>query len=269
MKVFLLLLFLSFTVIHFSFSQKIEKLPLEISSDTLEGETTDTSIVYIIKKAAVTIKQKVEVQREKKKQYYYLSWGFHGFVYSERRKANNGNNTYLNLINPLTKERPSYSFGFRLTRAQEKIIANLTLSSKRIIQEFEYTDLNGEKYNLMNNFNYGSLGFQIGKWLKKENKLSYQIQGGIAGDYFISVKGITLDKSDFVVPARLNRIMNYKKIIPSLSINLTLLYKIQNSYIELEPYFMVSPLSATKKNEYFSISRTFIGLRIAYTNKLF
>ena len=72
MKFFSLFLFFSFSLHHFSFSQKKEKLPIEIAGDTLEGETTDTSIVYIIKKAPFTIKEKVEVQREKKKHYYYI-----------------------------------------------------------------------------------------------------------------------------------------------------------------------------------------------------
>jgi len=269
MRFFFAVLFSLFLFNTFSFSQKTEKPLPEITGDTIEGISTDTSIIYIIKKPPVTIRERVEIQRAKRKQYWYLSFALHGFLYTEKTKATAGHEDYVKMLNTLTKPLPGYSIGVRLWTAPQKIITGISITSKRIIQEFNFTDTTGAAHKIINSYNYGSFGIHSGRWFRKGKNISFITHGGLLADYFISAKGFTLDKTDFQNPARLNRVIYYSKFTGSLTMGFTLLFAVKNSFLEAEPYIIISPFSATSKREIYSLTRNFIGLRIAYTNKLF
>ncbi len=87
MKFFgVLILFLSTTSLY----AQPEINPTTIAGDTIEGESTDTSIVYIVKKAPVTIKQRVEIERAgiRIQKSFYFTIGISAFANSNRYKAN-------------------------------------------------------------------------------------------------------------------------------------------------------------------------------------
>ena len=190
MKFFLSILLFIFFIATPSFSQKNEKKLTVQESDTLEGETTDTSIVYIIKKAPVTIREKIEIQREKQKQYFHLSWAFQGFIYSERRKAASGHEDYVKALNTKLTSLPSYSIGLRLWKAPKEYVYGISITSRRILQKFRVND----SVIVTNNYNYGSIGIHYGKYFKKGQKISYLIHGGILGDFLFQRKDILLTK---------------------------------------------------------------------------
>ena len=273
MKFFLVTLFLFFFYSHFSFSQKTEKNAPEIPVDTIEGSSTDTSIVYIIKKPPVTIREKVEVERAKikKQKYYYLSMGLSGTLYSENRKANPGYENYLKTLNTHLKTLPAFGLDISLWKAKpdEKIITGLTVGANKLLQQFTYKDTVGGNYKFINNYNYCYGGAYIGKWIRKGNKISFIPKGGMSLDYFTSVKGFTLNESNTLLFARINRTMHYHKFNISFNLAYATLLELKNSFLEIEPYAIFSPFSSTPKNEVYSLKRNFIGVKISYANKLF
>jgi hypothetical protein len=239
-------------------------------ADTIEGASTDTSIIYIIKRPAVTIREKVEIQREKKKRYLYLSLGLSGLVYTEKLKAKSGYEEYVKELKTTLSPLPSYMIGGRLWWwSSGKLVTGVTFYTTRLLQKFEYTDLDGIHHVTTNKYNYYSAGLTLGNWYKKGEKFSYIVVGGITLDYFLSGVGYTLDKSDPQQSARLNRVISHTKYSPSLTAGFKLLFAIKESFIEAEPFIIFAPFSATTKKEVYSTSRNFIGLKLGLTNKLF
>jgi hypothetical protein len=268
-RFFLALLFLLFIGCTFSFSQKTEKNPAELTGDTVEGLSTDTSIVYIIKKPPVRIKEKVEIQRLKIKQQYYLSFDMNGFLNSEKMKASAGYENYVKTLSAHTSELPGYSIGGKIWKAPEKFIIGISVNSKRIVEAFDYTDQTATRHKFTNNYNYVCVGLHAGWWFKKGQTISYMAHGGLLIDDFLSVKGFTLDKSDLTSLVRINRAMSYNKFSGSFTAGFTVVLAIKNSFLEAEPYIIIAPFSATPKKEVYALTRNFVGLRIGYTNKLF
>jgi hypothetical protein len=269
MKLFLVILFLFFLG-HYSFSQKPQKDSLTVVADTIEGISTDTSIVYIIKKPPVTIREKVEILGSREKKYYYLSISTAGFIYSEKYKANTGYESYTEAVNGLSKPLPSYGFGVRVWKAPKKIITALSINYTRILQRFNYTDTIGNKYRISNNFNYANLGIHVGRWINKERPISFQGNVGLIVDYFISTTGLTINKESTVkTVARLNRVMSYNKFKASINFEFSTLFAIKNSYIEVGPYIVLCPMSVTSKKEAYLLTKNFIGFKVSIINKLF
>ncbi len=269
MKLFFGPLFFTFIFITVSFSQNTQKPSLNLTSDTLEGTSTDTSIVYIIKKPPVTIREKIEIQRTKNKQYYYFSLSAQGFIYAEKIKAHSGHEEYVNAWEASSNTLPSYGFGAKLWKAPKKTVLGIFFSGARIMQAFNYIDTTKTEYKLSNTYNHSYYGIFLGRWLRKGEKISFIPNGGLSFDYFISTKGLTIHKSDAQDVARLNRILKFNKYSASFHAGFTVLLLLKNSFLEVEPYIIISPFSATAKQEFYSLSRGFIGIRLALTNKLF
>ncbi len=267
---FAFIFFITFSC--FSYAQETDNRFTGIPGDTIEGESTDTSIVYIIKKAPVTIKEKVEIERSKIKKYYYFTFALSSFLNSNRYKARSGSEELIQTLNSSTNSQPGLGAMIQLQQTINNNILGLSVSGRRLHEAFRYApshaNAGGETFTFQNSYTYITGSVIVGKWFRKDDKLSYQITGGPSLDYLFGVSGYSLTALDgnFVYIAES---ISYKKINAALFLSPKLLYKFKHSYLEIAPYAFLSPFSMTKGNELYSIKRQQIGLSIQLTQELF
>jgi hypothetical protein len=263
MKFFLSLIFLFLCCTIFSFAQ-----PPEFAEDTIEGESTDSTIVYIIKKAPVTVREKIEIQRNKLHEHLYFSFGLSAFINSNHYNAKNGMEEYVNRLNSSTSSKMGYSSIMQLYNAPEKNIFGFMIEGRRMQENFRYTPENGQENIFENSYTYGSFGVLVGRWYRKDHKLSYQLIGAPSINYKFAVSGYSLnqatDSTIFIEEA-----IAYNQLYLSLYLSCKVLYKIKNSFVEITPFTNIHPFSMTKKTEAFSIRRNIIGVSIYLTRRIF
>jgi hypothetical protein len=237
--------------------------------DTLETIVSDTSIIYVIKQTPITIREKVEIVLPKEPKKFYLSIDFSLLHFSEYKKASASHQDYLTKLNSATKNKLSYSLSSSFWQCPKKIYKGIGISFTDLIQEFDYTSTVGEKFTTNNRFNYVSFSIQGGYWFKKNNRISCIAYAEVQGNDLISHAGYTINKVEFIYIDRLDYQMHYIKYGMSVSANLKFLLFIKEILLEVEPYLTFSPFSATPKNEYYSLKRSYIGLKLGVTNILF
>ena len=190
--------------------------------------------------------------------------------FKEFKKAQSSYEAFLSKLDQVTNNLPSYSIGASLAKCPKKVYSGISVSFIRLNQIFNYTSPLDEKiYSAKNHFNYLNIGIHGGYWFKKEKKISYILYGGIHGDNLLSYSSYTINNSNLTTIQKIKDVTDYKEFLLDFSIQLKLLYAFQNSYIEIEPYAMISPISATLKTEVYSIERLFLGIKIGLNNKIF
>jgi hypothetical protein len=251
-----------------AYSQVADSLALQ-EGDSLETIISDTSIVYRIKRKPVVLKERVEISRAKKKKYIYQSFYFSLFQFSEYKKANASYEEYLSKVNTATTNELSYSIGTSIWQCPKKIYTGIGIDFIRLNQKFHYTSPGNQNYKETNRFNYAGFGFQLGYWLRKEKKASCIIYGKMNMQYLLTYSGFTYGKPDSLGIHRLKSTMLYQKYIAEFSLNAKFLFTLKTFLLEVEPYCSLLPMSATPSNESYSLKRTFVGLRLGFTQKLF
>ncbi len=269
MRFFLSLLFfiLFFSVI--SYSQNTEKQPSEIVADTIEGTSTDSTIVYIIKKPAITIREKFEIELAKRKKYFHVSMGFSFFKYTEKLKAIPGQEDYTAAVKNATKPLYGYGISMELWQAPKKLITGVSIGGQRMLERLTLKQDSGAGLLRKNSYTYGNVTLILGKWFKKENKISFQVLSGPSIDYIVSYTGLTLIKSNTQTTTTISQIITYRPYVVSFKAGVKILYQLNNSYIEIEPYVVIAPFSATVSKEYYALTRNFYGIKINLMNKLY
>lgn len=267
--------FLSCFLFYPIFSQAQEenskKPSTELVGDTIEGTSTDTSIIYIIKKPPVTLKEKIEVQREKKKRFFYVTIGISTFINANNYKARSGYKEYTNALNTATRSRPGFTCLFQAYHVPKKNnIVGISVEGKRIEEVFHFNPVNGEPANFSNSYTYGNVSVLLGKWYRKGEKISYQLLAYPIINYRFAVSGYTLSKSDdYSSISYIAESIAYKRFNLSLFMTGKILYQTKYSFIEAGPYIYIEPFSMTKKSEAFEIRRSSVGLYLTLTNKMF
>jgi hypothetical protein len=269
MRFFLSLLFFILFFSVFAYSQNTEKSPAEIVADTIEGTSTDSTIVYIIKKPAVTIREKFEVELAKRKKYFHVSMGLSGFVYTEKYKATKGHEDYVESVKKASRALSGYGINIELWQAPKKLITGVSIGGIRILEQFNIKDNLGNNYSSKNSFTYGDVLLVMGWWFKKENKLSFQLLSGPSLDYIITDTGHALDKSNTQNTTTISQSIAYRPYTISFNAGIKMLYKLNKSYIEIEPYVVIAPFSTTVKAEYYTLTRNFYGIKVNLMNKLY
>jgi hypothetical protein len=250
------------------FAQTPDSLTEE-GGDTLETIISDTTIIYIIQKAPVTIREKVEILKPKPKKLFFLSTNFSILTYSEKRKAITSYEEYLKKINSAISDYSGYSIGASLWKCRKKIYNGIGMDFLILKQHFSFSDAIVDNYKATNAFNYLVLNPQLGYWIGKGKKISCIGYGSIQGSYTLSYSGFTYDKTSPSIPYRINGIINYRKYLINFSANAKFLISLNKALIEIEPYVIIAPFSATVKNEAYSIRRTFIGIKFGLVHKLY
>ena len=267
MKTFL---FLPILLLYFFCASAQTPIPVEeVKGDTTETIESDSTITYIIRQPAVTIIEKFEVVSPKERQKYYLSIGFVLLGFHEFKKANSSYENYLHKINSSISNKLSYSIGTSIWYCPDKIYKGIAIDFTNIQQTFHNTDLYGTGYSMNNRYNYAQLGLQTGYWIKKEKKISCILIGAIQGDWLMSYSGYTFDKTNLTNTKSLITAIDYKKYTGTISINSKFLYNSNNYMLEIEPFVKFTPISATTKNEAYTLQRFFWGIKFGVSNKLF
>ena len=270
MKFFFAFLFCFLFYPIFSQAQDTKQPSTELAGDTIEGISDDTSIIYIIKKPPVTIKQRVEIQRAKKKRFFYVTMGISSAITNNTYRARSGYKDYVRELNTATSYRPGFTCIFQVYHVPKKNnIIGLSVEGKRIEEVFHFSPINSEPANYSNSYTYGGVSVLLGKWYRKEEKISYQVFAYPVLNYRFAVSGYTLSKTD---PGNINYIAEsiaYKRFNLSLFITGKLLYNTKHSFIEVGPYIYIEPFSMTKKSEAFAIRRSSLGIYLTLTNKMF
>jgi hypothetical protein len=263
---------LSFFILFFSvisYSQNTEKQPSEIVADTIEGTSTDSTIVYIIKKPAVTIREKFEIELAKRKKYFHVSMGFSYFKYTEKGKASPGHKDYFEAVKNARKPLYGYGINIELWQAPRKLITGISIGGIRMLEQFTLKDDSGTGLLRKNSYTYGNVMLVLGKWFKKEDKISFQVLGGPSIDYMISYTGLALAKSNPQSTTTISQTMTYRPFVVSFKAGVKMLFQLNKSYIEIEPYAVIAPFSATVNKEYYTLTRNFYGIKINLMNKLY
>ncbi len=264
MKLFIPILFF-FAIAFTSYCQ----LPEEEQGDTLETIVTDTSIIYVIRQKPVTILETVAILQPWEKKKYYLSVGASMFLFSENKKASASHENYLSRVNDMTKNLYGYSIGGSIWRCEKKFYTGMGIDFLRLKQLFNFDPIPGLSFE--NRFNYANISFQSGYWYRKNKTISYLFYGAINEQCLLSTAGFTLIKQ-YTEPESAGRIyveMNYKKYVTSFSAHVVCIVNFKPALLQIEPFFTLAPFSSTSKNEYYSVRRTFVGLKISIANKLF
>ncbi len=265
MRFFLFFILLFLLPIDSILAQDPLKPGIETASDTIEGQSTDTSIVYIIKKAPVTIKEKVEIERSKKKYFFFSSIGVGTFFYSNTYHAReDADKTYVRNLNEATSPLPGFSTFVHLYHIPKKTIFGISIDGRRMNERFSLS----EKTSLKNSYTYGGAGIIIGKWYRKERTLSYQFMAISMVDHKFGVSGYAINETDSST-TYIAESLHYKKYNINFIVRFKLLYRTKNSFVELSPYIVLSPFSMTNKQDIFSINRNMAGISLSLTNKLF
>jgi hypothetical protein len=264
----ILIFFLAFIFFNSVYAQLPDSVSVE-QSDTLETIISDTSIIYVIQAAPVTIREKVEILLPKNKKTYYQSIYFSLLKFSEYKKARSSYEDYLLNVNAATSNTLSYSVGTSIWQCPQKIYTGIGIEFIRLKQRFQYTDFANISYTAGNRFNYISGGIDLGYWLKKDKKISCIIYGKIHGQYLVSYTGFTLEKTNLSIAQRINLETKYQPYLVDFSLNFKFLFTLKTVFLEAEPYCSFLPLSATQKDEAFSVKRTFIGIKLGFAQKLF
>ncbi|HVD96679.1 MAG TPA: hypothetical protein VNB90_00655 [Cytophagaceae bacterium] len=241
----------------------------EIVGDTIEGTSTDTSIVYIIKKPPVKIKEKVEIERQKQKQFYYCSMGFGGFTFTDHYKSRNGNAAYAKLLNDRTRPMISFSGYAQLYFMPKKTIWGAWIDAKRMSEQFVYRSNTTGEIILPNSYTYGGGGLLVGKWFNKEKKISFQTMGSFALEHLFGVSGYSFNPASDSLTTFIAQSVAYKKYHVVFTMQFKVLYQRKNSFIEIVPYFNFTPFSTTKKTDIIAVRRNIFGINVGFTNKLF
>lgn len=266
MRFFLSLLFL--ILCSFSFAQPPDN-NTEFAGDTIEGESTDTTIVYIIKKAPVTIKERIEIQGSKLRKHVYFSFGISAFVNSNTYKPRSGYNEYTKLLNTVTNPETGYSTIMQIYNAPEKNILGFILEGRRLNERFRFTPEDGQENTFNNSYTYGSFGVLVGRWYRKGHRISYQFATAPSINHKFGVSGYSINKDTISQTVFIEERIAYHKYYASLYLTCRLLYTARNSFIEIAPYAIIVPFSMTKKTEYFSVTRNIFGVSILLTRKIF
>lgn len=253
-----------------SYSQVADSLALQ-EGDSLETIISDTSIIYKIIKKPFVLKERVEISKTKtrKRKEIYQSFYFSLFQFSEYKKANPSYEAYLSKVNAATKNELSYSIGTSIWQCPKKIYTGLGIEYIRLTQNFQYTSPSNQNYKEENRFNYAGFGFQLGYWFRKEKKISCILYGKMNMQYLLTYSGFTYSKVDSLGVQRLKLTMLYQKYIAEFSLNAKFIFTLKTFLLEAEPYCSLLPMSATPANEAYSLKRTFVGLRLGFTQKLF
>ncbi len=242
----------------------------EIGGDTIETIISDTSIIYVIRAAPVKVIEKIEVVKPKAKSLYYLSNTVSLLYFLEFKKALPQYEEYLSKLNSVTKNQNGYSIGTSIWKCPQKTFTALSITYLRLKQSFNYSNqVTYVNYKINNYFNYLEIGIHIGYILKKTNRISYIISGGIHGCNTLSYSSKTLNKLDPTLIANIKDEIKYREFLMNMSLNLKLLFTTKNINFEVEPFILISPISATIKNEAYSIKRSVLGIKVGLNHKLF
>jgi hypothetical protein len=269
MRFFLSLLFFILFFSGSSYSQNTEKQPAEMVADTIEGISTDSTIVYIIKKPAVTIREKFEIELAKRKKYFHVSMGLSGLVYSEKYSATKGHENYTETVKKSSRPLSGYGINIELWQAPKKLITGVSIGGIRILEQFNIQDNLGHNYSSKNSFTYGNIALVMGWWFKKENKISFQLLSGPSLDYIITDTGHAFDKTNTQNTTTISQSISYRPYTVSFNAGIKMLYRLNKSYIEVEPYMEIAPFSTTVKKEYYTLTRNFYGVKVNLMNKLY
>lgn len=235
--------------------------------DTLETIISDTSVIYVIQAEPVTIVEQVEVVKPKSN--YYLTLHSAGFVFHEYRKAAASYELYLSKLEEATKSVFSYSIGLSLWKCPKKICTGYDVNFNRFIQRFEYNSPVEGYYHTNNYTNYFSLGILLGYWIHKEKKVSCLLSGNAQINNLLSYSSVTLSKADPTVSAAIRNEISYREYIPGFSLSSRFLIATGKQFIEVSPFITAMPVSATRKNEAYTIRRIIAGITIGISNRLF
>lgn len=258
--------FLRISILFLYFLSNAQE-PIKI--DTVETIITDSSITYVIKRTPVKIIEKVEIEKPKVKKNFYLSIGLSVLACREIQKASPGHEDFAAKVISSMGATKGYSVNSTLYRCPQKISMGLSVGFQRLFQEFKITDQEDVTYTTYLLFNSSAIGGQYGYWFKKADKTSFLIAGGAGVEILLSYSGFMHDKSGSDSLHRISLVVSYRQILPYISIHPKLLFNRKNYLIELEPYFVFIPTSATRRKEYYTARRSYVGIRVNLTNKLF
>lgn len=239
------------------------------AQDTIRTIVTDTSIIYVIKKAPLTIVKKVEVDIAPEKQKLLLSTGASYLYYWQRTSAKNGNEEYLKLVNEHTSTQPGYEIYSEIFRYYNRYYLGIDLHFSRTRQKFTFADSVGKELSANNRFNFFGTGIYGGYVLAKTRHYKMIPCIGLQMNKLTSYSGYTIHKADHSEPLQLIYAMKYKAHIINTTLGIKNLIRIKKLIFEIQPYFSFSPMSYTGKDELYKEWRTFAGLKIGFITRLF
>jgi hypothetical protein len=248
----------------FSFAQE-DSTSLTEPGDTIDVIVTDTSILYVIKKAPVKIFERVEIERSKEKMKIYLS--LHGSVlkYFQRLKPQGSYPEYSKQIASELFNTYGIASGATFWIIREKRYFGIETSFRKFEQSFMYVDNNLIK----NRFGYFNACLQIGKFMPiRENVISV-LYGSLVSDFKLSTAGKTYLKpipSDTV--GLIKNIIRFRPLVFCPELHYKVMIQINEIILEAEPYVGFSLFSYTPRNEYYAQTRYYGGFRIGFVTKL-
>jgi hypothetical protein len=239
------------------------------AQDTIRTIVTDTSIIYVIKKAPVTIVRKVEVDIAPEKQKLLLSVGASYLHYWQRTSAKSGNEEYLKLVNDHTSTQPGYEFHSEIFKYYKLFYLGIDLHFSRTKQKFTFANSEGKEFSANNRFNYFGTSVYGGYVLAKTRHYKMIPCLGFQMNKLTSYSGYTVNKADYTQPVQLISEMKYKARVLNIVIGIKNLVRIKKLAIEAQPFFMITPMSFTDKNEVYKLWRSYAGLKIGFITPLF
>jgi len=244
---------------------------LLIKGDSVKTIESDTSITYVIKRAPVRIKERIEISKPKINRPAKLCLSVHVglLAFIERTKAQPGYEDFLSKVNDANAHRLSYSFSGTIWRCPKKIYVGIDVHFYKLRQKFTYVSSTNTEYSSINRLVYAGVGLYGGYKFSQKPTLTLIAFGGILGENLSSFSGYTLYKNDPSILMRLNTEILYKPYLINLSVGMKALFAVKNIPIEVEPYIILPTMAATNKENVYSLHQYIIGIRMGFTNYLF